>query len=73
MKLGVLFPQTDFGADPGAIRDYSQTAKDLGYESLGLYEHVLGARPERRAEQWVSCIISIRFTSRSRSSVTWQA
>jgi hypothetical protein len=54
MKLGVLFPQTEFGADPVAIREYAQAAEDLGYESLALYEHVVSARPEGRAEQWVS-------------------
>jgi len=54
MKLGVLFPQTEFGADPVAITEYAQAAEDLGYESLALYEHVVSARPEGRAEQWVS-------------------
>ena len=48
MKLGVLFPQTEFGADPGAIREYAQAAEDLGYESLALYEHVVSA-PQRAA------------------------
>jgi probable F420-dependent oxidoreductase len=43
MKLGVTFPQLDFGADAGAIRAYAQAAQDLGYEYLLAYDHVLGA------------------------------
>jgi alkanesulfonate monooxygenase SsuD/methylene tetrahydromethanopterin reductase-like flavin-dependent oxidoreductase (luciferase family) len=54
MKLGVLFPQTELGADPIAMKEYAQAAEDLGYESLALYEHGVSARPEGRAEQWVS-------------------
>ena len=47
MKLGVVFPQTEIGADPGAIRDYAQAVEGLGYDYLLAYEHVLGANPER--------------------------
>ena len=54
MKLGVLFPQTEFGADPVAIREYAQAAEDLGYESLALYDHVLSARRDGRAEPWLA-------------------
>ena len=43
MKLGVVFPQTELGADPGAVRDYVQAAEDLGYSHLIAYDHVLGA------------------------------
>jgi probable F420-dependent oxidoreductase len=43
MRLGVVFPQTEIGVDPGAIRDYVQTAEDLGYSHLIAYDHVLGA------------------------------
>ena len=34
MNLGVLFPQTEFGADPIAIKEYAQAAEGLGYESF---------------------------------------
>lgn len=47
MKLGVVFPQTEIGADPAVVRDYVQTAEGVGYESLVIYDHVLGANPER--------------------------
>lgn len=43
MKLGVVFPQTEIGADPIAVRDYVQAAEDLGYSHLIAYDHVLGA------------------------------
>ena len=47
MKLGVIFPQTEIGTDPTVIKDYAQTAEDLGYDYLLAYDHVLGANPER--------------------------
>jgi probable F420-dependent oxidoreductase len=43
MRVGVVFPQTEIGADPVAIRDYVQAAEDLGYSHLIAYDHVLGA------------------------------
>jgi probable F420-dependent oxidoreductase len=47
MKLGAVFPQTEIGADPGAVREYVQTVEGLGYDYLLIYDHVLGANPER--------------------------
>lgn len=47
MKLGVVFPQTEIGPDPAAVRDYVQTAEGLGYDYLMIYDHVLGANPDR--------------------------
>ena len=47
MKIGVIFPQTEIGNDPIAIRDYAQAAESLGYNHLLVYDHVLGAHPER--------------------------
>jgi len=47
MQYGVVFPQTEIGSDPAAIRDYAQAAEDLGYNYLLAYDHVLGANPER--------------------------
>ncbi len=45
MKFGVIFPQTEIGNDPGAIRAFAQTAEELGYEHILISEHVLGADP----------------------------
>ena len=47
MKVGVVFPQTETSADPGAIRDYVEGAESLGYAHVALYDHVLGADPGR--------------------------
>ena len=47
MKIGVVFPQTEIGSDPAAIRDYAQTAEGLGYSHVLAYDHVLGANPDR--------------------------
>lgn len=47
MKIGVVFPQTEYGADPAAIRDYAQTAENLGFSHILAYDHVLGANPDR--------------------------
>ena len=47
MKIGVVFPQTEIGNDPVAIRDYAQTAEGLGFNHLLAYDHVLGANPAR--------------------------
>jgi len=47
MQYGVVFPQTEFGNDPQAIKDYAQTAEELGYDYLLVYDHVLGAHPNR--------------------------
>ena len=42
MRVGVIFPQTEIGADPAAVRDFAQAAEELGYDHLLTYEHVLG-------------------------------
>lgn len=47
MQFSVVFPQTEFGNDPVAIRDYAQTAEALGYTYMIAYDHVLGANPDR--------------------------
>ena len=46
MQIGAIFPQTEIGSDPGAIRDYAQAAEDLGYSHLFIADHVLGADPK---------------------------
>jgi probable F420-dependent oxidoreductase len=47
MKIGVVFPQTEFGNDAVALRDYAQAIEGLGFSHLLAYDHVLGANPER--------------------------
>ena len=45
MQVGVVFPQTEIGADPAGIRDYVQAAEALGYAHIRIADHVLGADP----------------------------
>ena len=48
MRIGVVFPQTEIGGDPTAVRDYAQAAEALGYDHLLAYDHVLGANAASR-------------------------
>jgi probable F420-dependent oxidoreductase len=55
MQIGVIFPQTEIGADPIAIRDYVQTVEALGYHHLVAFDHVLGGDPTKHS--------GLRYTS----------
>jgi probable F420-dependent oxidoreductase len=48
MRIGVVFPQTEIGADPTGVNDYAQGVQQMGYEHLMAYDHVLGADPSVR-------------------------
>jgi len=45
MELGAIFPQTEIGPDPGAVRDFVQGLEDLDYHHMFIADHVLGADP----------------------------
>jgi probable F420-dependent oxidoreductase len=45
MHIGVVFPQTEIGADAMGVRVYAETVERLGYTHLLAYDHVLGADP----------------------------
>lgn len=45
MNIGVVFPQTEIGADRGAIRSYARRVEELGFSHVLAYDHVLGADP----------------------------
>jgi probable F420-dependent oxidoreductase len=47
MQIGVVFPQTEIGASPTAVRDYVQAAEGLGYAHVLVFDHVLGADARR--------------------------
>ena len=49
MKLGVVFPQTEIGSDPAAVRDYVQAVEAMGYSHMMAYDHVLGADTSHHA------------------------
>jgi probable F420-dependent oxidoreductase len=43
-----VFPTTEIGDDPAAIRDWAQAAEALGYDHVIAYDHVLGAQHANR-------------------------
>jgi probable F420-dependent oxidoreductase len=43
LKIGAIFPTTEIGTDPAAIRDWAQAAEGLGMSHVITYDHVLGA------------------------------
>src|SRR5689334_14487443 len=43
LPVGVVFPQTEIGADPAGVRAYAQAAQDMEFSHLVVYDHVLGA------------------------------
>jgi probable F420-dependent oxidoreductase len=45
MHIGVVFPQTEIGADVGAVRAYALRVEELGYRHVLAYDHVVGADP----------------------------
>jgi probable F420-dependent oxidoreductase len=45
MRIGVVFPQTELGADVGAVRAYGQRVEELGFRHVLAYDHVVGADP----------------------------
>lgn len=47
MQLGAVLPHNEIGNDPGAIKAYLQGVEDLGMTHLLIYDHVMGADPNR--------------------------
>jgi probable F420-dependent oxidoreductase len=45
MQVGVVFPQTEIGADPAVVRAYAAAVEELGYAHVLAYDHVVGADP----------------------------
>jgi probable F420-dependent oxidoreductase len=50
VQVGVVFPQTTIGVDPGGVRAFAQAAEELRYKHLLAYDHVLGADAARHAD-----------------------
>jgi len=44
-RVGVVFPQTELGGDPGAVRAYASAVQDLGFDHIAVFDHVVGADP----------------------------
>ena len=49
MHLGVAMPLGDIGGGPDVVREFAQTAEEIGYTGLALPDHVLGANPATQA------------------------
>lgn len=45
MRIGVVFPQTELGGDPGVVRAYGEGVQGLGFTHVLAYDHVVGADP----------------------------
>ncbi len=47
LKIGVIYPQTEYSTDAVAVREFAITAEALGFTHILAYDHVLGANPDR--------------------------
>jgi probable F420-dependent oxidoreductase len=47
MDIGVVLPQTEIGNAPGAIKAYAEAVEAMGFTHILVFDHVLGANPER--------------------------
>jgi probable F420-dependent oxidoreductase len=56
VRVGVIYPHTEYPADPVAIRDFAQAAESLGYAHIGADDHVIGPDPDRPGgwTEWVT-------------------
>ena len=53
MFLTAVFPTTEIGSDPGAIRAWAEAVEALGYTRIMAYDHVLGAvHDDRQPKLW---------------------
>ena len=48
MRIGAVFPQTEIGDDPIAIRDWARAVEEIGYRHVLVFDHVLGAGVDTR-------------------------
>jgi len=44
---GAVFPQTEIGKDPAALRTYFTEVEAMGFDYVLAYDHVVGANPDR--------------------------
>jgi probable F420-dependent oxidoreductase len=43
VQIGAVYPQTELGGDPTAVRRIGTAVEDMGFDHLLAYDHVLGA------------------------------
>src|SRR6266852_2606604 len=48
MQLGALLPLGDIGGDPHVVREFAQTAENIGYDFVEAPDHVLGVNAASR-------------------------
>jgi probable F420-dependent oxidoreductase len=49
MRIGVVFPQTEIGADVDTVRAYAEGVQTMGFTHILAYDHVVGADPVAHA------------------------
>jgi len=47
VKIGIIYPQTELGGDPAAVRAIGLATEEIGYDHLLVYDHVLGSPHDR--------------------------
>src|SRR4051812_29487698 len=47
MEYGIVLPHNEIGTDPGAMKAFAQGAEALGAKHLLIYDHAMGADPNR--------------------------
>lgn len=47
VRLGAVFPQLEIGAEPDGVARYARELEAIGYDHVVIYDHVLGAHPDR--------------------------
>lgn len=53
MQLTAVFPTTEIGTDPGAVRAWATGVEELGFDRIMAYDHVLGAvHADREPPLW---------------------
>lgn len=53
MRLTAVFPTTEIGPDPGAVRAWATGVESLGFDRIMAYDHVLGAvHADREPALW---------------------
>lgn len=73
MQLGAIFPQTEIGSDPMAVKDFAQAAESLGYEHLLVFDHVLRPMPVNGKLGNAPIVTRITSTSPLCSLGIWRA
>jgi probable F420-dependent oxidoreductase len=47
VRVNAVFPQLEIGTDPATIARYAREIERMGYDGIVVFDHVLGAHPDR--------------------------